>query len=59
MVQWTNLQRISRFVNPKQLYITCETSGGLHLAEPGIMAGRLGDKIQVKFKKFKAKLAVD
>ena len=28
------------FRNPAQLYITSERSGGLHLVEPGLMAGR-------------------
>ena len=41
MAQWMNLQRIENFVNGTRLYITCEKSGGLHLAEPGLMAGRL------------------
>ena len=36
MVQGTNLQRIEKLVNE---YITCEKSGSLHLAEPGLMAG--------------------
>ena len=27
--------------NPPQLYITCEKSGDLHLAEPSLTAGRL------------------
>ena len=30
----------SSFVNPTRLYITCEKSGGQHLAEPGLKAGR-------------------
>ena len=34
-----NLQWIEKFVNKMQLYITFEKSGGLHLAEPGLMAG--------------------
>ena len=41
MVQWTNLQQIKKFVNMTQLYITCEKSRGLHLAESGLMASRL------------------
>ena len=41
MAQWTNLQRIEKFVNQACLYITCEKSGGLHLVKPGLMAGRL------------------
>ena len=28
------------FVNPMQLYITWEKSGGLYLAKPGLKAGR-------------------
>ena len=40
MAQWTNLQQIKIFVNPAQLYITSEISGGLHLVEPGFTAGR-------------------
>ena len=40
MAQWTNLQWTKRFVNLTRLYITCEKSGGLHLAEPGLTAGR-------------------
>ena len=42
MAQWTNFQRIKRFVNPMQLYIPYEKSVGLHLAELGLMAVRLG-----------------
>ena len=39
MVQCVNLQRIEKFVNGMRLYITCEESRGLHLAEPGLTAG--------------------
>ena len=61
-MQWTNLQRIKRFINQTQFYITCEKSGGLHLAELGLMAGRLAfqqagslvDKIWARFKILKA-----
>ena len=35
-----NLQRIKKFVNLTQLYITCEKSRGLHLVELGLTAGR-------------------
>ena len=45
MAQWTNLQWIKRFVNPTQQHITCEKSGGLHLAEQGLNAGCQADKI--------------
>ena len=41
MVQRTDLQRIEKFVNGTQLYATCKKSAGLHLAEPGLMAGWL------------------
>ena len=34
-----------KFINGTQLYITCEKSGGLHLAEPGLTAGRPADEI--------------
>ena len=46
MAQWTDLQRIKNFVNRTQQYATCEKSGGLHLAEPGIMAGWLTKFVQ-------------
>ena len=39
MAQRMNLQRIKKFVNGMRLYITCEKSGGLHLAEPSLTAG--------------------
>ena len=49
MAQWMNLQQIEKLVNGMRLYITCEESRGLHLAEPGLTAGRqagwLADKI--------------
>ena len=44
MAQLTNLQRIEKFVNGTRLYITCEKSGGLHLAEPGLTAGWLAGR---------------
>ena len=45
MAQWTNLQRIEKFENLARLYINCEKSGGLYLAEPGVTAGWLADEI--------------
>ena len=39
MAQWTNLQWTEKFENPARLYINCEKSGGLYLAEPGLTAG--------------------
>ena len=44
MAQWTNLQRIEKFKNRTQLYITCGKSGGLYLAEPGLTAGWLAGR---------------
>ena len=41
MAQWMSLQWNKKFVNQMRLYLTCEKSGGLHLAEPGLTAGRL------------------
>ena len=50
-----------RFVNPTQLYVTCEKFGGLHLGEPGFMTGRQAarqaNEIWVRFKILK--LAID
>ena len=58
MARWTNLQRIEIFVNLAQLYITSETSGGLHLVEPGLTAGRqsgsMADKIWARLEILKA-----
>ena len=63
MAQWTNLQWIIRFVNQMLLYITCEKSWGLHLAEPGLMAGRLVawlvDKIWARLEILKACCSAD
>ena len=45
------------FVNPPPLPLLCEISGALHLAQPGLTAGRPSfppaDEIQVKFEIFK------
>ena len=54
MAQWTNLQRTEIFVNAKQMYITCEKSGGLHIAEPGLMAGSQADEIWARLEILKA-----
>ena len=59
MAQWVNRLRNKIFVNPPllPLYILCEISGALHLAQPGLTAGRQAirpaDEIQVNFKIFK------
>ena len=45
MAQLTNLQRIEKFENPTQLYINCEKSGGLYLAELGLTVSSMFDEI--------------
>ena len=57
MVQWVNRLRNNTFVNLPLLPLLCEISGVLHLVQPGLMAGRQPDEIQVNFKI--SKLAVD
>ena len=42
MAQWVNRLRNSKiFVNAPPLPLLCEISGALHLAQPGLTAGRL------------------
>ena len=53
MAQWINRLRNNIFVNPPPLPLLCEISGALHLVQPGLMAGRQADEIQVNFKIFK------
>ena len=61
MAQWVNRLRNNIFVNPPPLPLLCESSGALHLAQPGLTAGwqagrlsgRLADEVQVNFKIFK------
>ena len=53
MAQWVNCLRNKIFVNPPPLPLLCEISGALHLAQPGLTAGRQADEIQVNFKIFK------
>ena len=61
MAQWVNRLRNNIFVNPPPLPLLCEISGAIHLAQPGLMAGRqagwlagwLADEIQVNFEIFK------
>ena len=53
MAQWVNRLRNNIFVNPLPLPLLCGISGALHLAQPGLMAGKLADEIQVNFKIFK------
>ena len=57
MAQWVNRLRNSIFVNPPPLPLSCEISGAIHLAEPGLtagrQAGRLADDLRVSFENFK------
>ena len=65
MAQWVNRLRNKNFINPPPLPLLCEISGALHLAQPGLTAGRqagrqagwlagwLADEIQVNFEIFK------
>ena len=53
MAQWVNRLQNKIFVNPPPLPLLCEISGALHLAQPGLTAGRLADEIQLNFKIFK------
>ena len=57
MAQWVNRLRNKIFVNPPPLPLLCEISGALHLAQPGLtagrQAGRQADEIQVNFEIFK------
>ena len=39
MAQSVNHLRNNIFVNPPTLPLSCEISGALHLAQPGLMAG--------------------
>ena len=39
MAQWVNRLRNNIFVNPPPLPLLCESSGTLHLAQPGLTAG--------------------
>ena len=39
MAQWVNRLRNNIFVNPPPLPLSCEISGVLHLAQPGLTAG--------------------
>ena len=56
MAQWVNRLRNNIFVNPPPLPLSCEISGALHLAQPGLtagrQAGRQADEIQVNFENF-------
>ena len=40
MAQWVNRLQNNIFVNPSPLPLSCEISGALHLAQPGLTASR-------------------
>ena len=44
MAQWVNRLWNNIFVNPPPLPLSCKISGALHLAQLGLMAGRLADR---------------
>ena len=44
MAQWVNRLWNNIFVNPLPLPSLCESSGALHLAQPGLTAGRLAGR---------------
>ena len=53
MAQWVNRLRNNIFVNPPPLPLSCEISGALHLAQPGLTAGwQAGRRNTGKFRKF-------
>ena len=45
MVQWVNRLRNNIFVNPPPLPLSCEISGALDLAQPGLTTGWLAGKL--------------
>ena len=42
MAQWIKAHRNSTFINPSSLPLLCKNSGGIHLAQLGLMAAQLG-----------------
>jgi len=53
MIQWVECNRNKTFVNLPSLPWKCEISGAVHLAQPGLTAGRQADEIWVNFDIFK------
>ena len=52
MAKWVNHFWNNIFVNLPPLPLSCEISGALHLAHPGVTAGWQADKTQVNFENF-------
>ena len=48
MAQWVNRLRNNIFVNPPPLPLFSEISGALHLAQPGLTAGRQAGRPSVR-----------
>ena len=53
MAQWVNRLRNKIFVNPPPLPLLCEISGALHLAQPGLTAGRQVGRPSVRQTKYR------
>ena len=45
MAQWVNRLQNNIFVNLPPLLLSCEISGALYLAQPGLMAGWLAGSL--------------
>ena len=60
MAQWVNRLQNNIFVNLPPLLLSCEISGVLHLAQPGLTAGWLAGRLTQcrRILKF-SKLAID
>ena len=55
MAQWVNRLWNKIFVNPPPLPLLCEISEALHLAQPGLTAGRLAGRQTVgEFRNFRS-----
>ena len=48
MALWVNRLRNKIFVNAPPLPLLCEISGALHLAQPGLTAGRPAGRLAVR-----------
>ena len=60
MAQWVNRLWNNIFVNPPPLPLSCEISGALHLAQPGLTAGwQAGRQTKYRYILKISKLAVD
>ena len=59
MAQWVNRLWNNIFINPLPLPLSCEISGAVHLAQPGLTAGWLAGW-QTKYRRISkfSKLAV-